>query len=201
MSPLPGYWSCCADGGHSLQIWRRIPSPSHEVSSQVVVTRDWLDCFHAIDGPSWPHDGPFGEEISAKGIPGLVRLPYLWAVCISMHKIIFSTLRKGFFSSSSWCPRIAVHSSHQQCTASRYITPKNISAFKGFVANFMLFRPKQGRKNFICHLCFSGCLIFARDFPTVSFWLDSSIKKRCLKVCWHFSKYNNIVVTHFVLCR
>ena len=55
-----------------MEFGRRVPGPSHEVSSQGVVTRDWLDRFHAIDGPSWPHDGPFGEEISAKGIPGFV---------------------------------------------------------------------------------------------------------------------------------
>ena len=28
-----------------------------------------------VDGPSWPHDGPFGEEISARRNPGLAKLP------------------------------------------------------------------------------------------------------------------------------
>ena len=43
---------------------RRIPGPSREVIGQGVVTRDWLGSFQAIDGPSWPYDGPVGEEIS-----------------------------------------------------------------------------------------------------------------------------------------
>ena len=40
----------------------------YSVSCQSVVTRDLL----GSDGPSWPYDGPVGEKISAKGIPGLV---------------------------------------------------------------------------------------------------------------------------------
>ena len=40
-----------------------ISGPNHEVSSQSVVTKDWLGSFHSIDGPSWPYDGPVGEEI------------------------------------------------------------------------------------------------------------------------------------------
>ena len=35
-----------------------------------------MDRFYAIDGPSRPHDGPFGEKIFSKGILGLIRLPY-----------------------------------------------------------------------------------------------------------------------------
>ena len=45
--------------------------PSHEVSSQGVVSRDWLSSICAIDGPSLPPDESAGEEISAKGIFGL----------------------------------------------------------------------------------------------------------------------------------
>ena len=54
----------------------KISGPSHEISGLGVVTRDWLDIFYEIDGPRWPYDGPFREEISAEMIPGLIRLPY-----------------------------------------------------------------------------------------------------------------------------
>ena len=40
-----------------MKFSRRIPGPSHEVSSQSVITRDWFGNFLAINGPSWPHNG------------------------------------------------------------------------------------------------------------------------------------------------
>ena len=51
-----------------MEFSRRVPGPSHEVSSKGVVSRDRLSSIHAIDGPSLPPDGSAGEEISAKGI-------------------------------------------------------------------------------------------------------------------------------------
>ena len=41
----------------------RVPGPSHEVSSQGVVTRDMLCSICRIDGPSMPHDGSVWEEL------------------------------------------------------------------------------------------------------------------------------------------
>ena len=76
-------------------------------------------------------------------------------------------------SSSSWCPRIAVHSSHQQCTASRYITSIYI---------YLIYRPSKDLWLIICFfdqnkvgnfylsfgfytVHFSGCLLFCQKLP------------------------------------
>ena len=53
-----------------MKFSRRVPGPSHEVSSQGVVTRDRLSSIRAIDGSSLPSNGSDWEEISAKGIVG-----------------------------------------------------------------------------------------------------------------------------------
>ena len=53
-----------------MEFSTRVPGPSHEVSSQGLVTRDRLSSIGTIDGPSLPHDGSVWEEISAKGILG-----------------------------------------------------------------------------------------------------------------------------------
>ena len=53
-----------------MEFGRRVPGPSHEVSSQGVATRDILRSICRIDGPSMPHDGSVWKELSAKGILG-----------------------------------------------------------------------------------------------------------------------------------
>ena len=69
-----------------MKFSRRIPGPSHEVSSQSVVTRDWLGSFRTIDGPSWPYDGSVGVSLDN----------YLIQVKLKIVGIFFSLLSQVY---------------------------------------------------------------------------------------------------------
>ena len=50
----------------TINFSKMITNPSHQTDSRRAAK--YVDICYT----GWPHDGPFGEEISAKGIPGLV---------------------------------------------------------------------------------------------------------------------------------
>ena len=72
-NPPWGYQFSCSNGGHSLKFSSPIQALAMRLVAKVLLPgTGWLDCFQAIDGPSWPLDGSVGEEIAAKGITGFV---------------------------------------------------------------------------------------------------------------------------------